>query len=94
MASGKDLPFTFQLEDVGVTALPEAMASGKDLPYTFQLEDVGVTSLPEAKISQMDISSNTATEESKNRDYDTPPDGGLFAWLQVLGGWILVLNSR
>jgi hypothetical protein len=70
------------------------MASGKDLPFTFELEDVGVTSLPEATISQLEISSSTTTEESKNRDHDSPPDGGLFAWLQVLGGFILVLNSR
>jgi hypothetical protein len=82
------------------------MGSGKEVPCTFQLEGVRVPSSTEAMASQMDISSTTTSEDDKTREDDktseddktwdpnSPPDGGLFAWLQVLAGWILVLNSR
>ena len=50
--------------------------------------------LTEVVASRKDIPSSTATEEDKSALHDSPPDGGLFAWLQVLGGWILVMNSR
>lgn len=74
--------------------LTEVMGSEKDVPCTFQFEDVRVPSSTEATASQMDISSTTTSEEGKSWDHDSPPDGGLYAWLQVLAGWILVLNSR
>jgi hypothetical protein len=32
--------------------------------------------------------------QSKSPVRDVPPDGGLTAWLQVLAGFFLVLNSR
>jgi hypothetical protein len=59
-----------------------------------QIEDVKGPSSMETTASQMDLPSTDSSETSKSRDYDAPPDGGLYAWLQVFAGWILVLNSR
>jgi hypothetical protein len=89
MVSGKNIPYSSEIEGVKVTTSVEVMASEKDTPSAFEIEDVNLTSLP-----PMDIASSTTPEEHKSPDHDPPPDGGLFAWLQVLGGWILVLNSR
>ncbi|KAH0536651.1 hypothetical protein FGG08_006496 [Glutinoglossum americanum] len=36
----------------------------------------------------------SAEEQKKPTIRDSPPDGGLIAWLQVLAGFLLVLNSR
>jgi hypothetical protein len=70
------------------------MASEKDIPGMVQIEDVKGASLKEAMASQRDISSTDSNETTKSQDHDSPPDGGLCAWLQVFAGWILVLNSR
>ena len=38
--------------------------------------------------------SEPSAEQSKDGVQDIPPDGGLLAWLQVLAGFLLVMNSR
>lgn len=74
------------------------MASFKDIPCAFEIENIKFPSPIKAKVSSKEVppspTLSTTIEEGRSPDYDSPPDGGLFAWLQVLGGWILVLNSR
>ena len=70
------------------------MASENDKACMAYVEDVKAAAFKEATASQMDISSTDSEETIKSPDRDPPPDGGLCAWLQVLAGWILVLNSR
>jgi hypothetical protein len=90
MVAGKNIPPGFEVANIKVI---EAMASGNGKPSASQIEDVrrsssiDVTALP-------DIPSSTTSDGDKKPYYDIPPDAGLFAWMQVLGGWILVLNSR
>jgi hypothetical protein len=94
MVSGKNILPSFELADVKVTSSIEATALGEGKPSASQIEDVKetypteLTALPEIPTDSI------ASEEDKNSDYDPPPDGGLFAWMQVLGGWLLTLNSR
>ena len=93
MVSEKGRPSSAQIESVKPAPSTEAMESEKGTPSAFQIEDVKEVSSVDAAASSMDLPSNATTEEAKSLA-DPPPDGGLFAWLQVLGGWILVLNSR
>jgi hypothetical protein len=94
MVSGKNIPSGFGLGGVELTSSIEVIASEKGKPSASQIEDVRVaspvrvTALPDIRLP------STASEEDKKPDYDSPPDGGPFAWMQVLGGWILILNSR
>ena len=94
MVSGKNIPLGFELADVKVTSSIDAIALEEGKASASQIEDVKepyvteVTALPEIPPD------STASEEDKNSDYDPPPDGGLFAWMQVLGGWLLTMNSR
>jgi hypothetical protein len=93
MISGKNIPSHSKIEGIKVVSSVE-MASEEGMPSAFEIEDVSVTSSTEVTALPIYISSSTTSVESKSPDHDSPPDGGLFAWLQVLGGWILVLNSR
>src|SRR5271163_1706629 len=94
MVSEKSRPSSTKIEGVKVASPTEAMASEKGIPSACQIEDVKGTSSIDSTAPSMGLPSSTTTEEGKNLDDDPLPDGGLFAWLQVLGGWILVLNSR
>jgi hypothetical protein len=93
MVSGKNIPSSLELANINVTSSTDVMASGDSKPFASQIEDVkraslaGVTALPE-------MPSSPISAEKEDTDYDAPPDGGLFAWMQVFGGWILILNSR
>jgi len=92
MVSGKNILPSFELEDK-VTSSISPIAPEKATPSASEIEDVreassiDLTALP-------DRLESSASEEDKKPDHDPPPDGGLFAWMQVIGGWILVLNSR
>ena len=70
------------------------MASEKDMACMVDTEDVKAAAFKEATASHIDLSPTDSEETIKSPDQDSPPDGGLCAWLQVLAGWILVLNSR
>jgi hypothetical protein len=94
MVSGKNIPSSFELENIMVTSSIKAMDSGKGKPSTSEIEDVRVTSPTEITALPVIPRRSITSEEDKNPDYDSPPDGGLFAWMQVMGGWFLVLNSR
>jgi hypothetical protein len=72
--------------------LTEVMASKKDIPSSFV--HIRMASSIGTMASEKDIPSSTTAKDYKSGFNDSPPDGGLFAWLQVLGGWILVMNSR
>lgn len=93
MVAGKNIPPNFGLEDIKVTSSIKPMTSGKGIPSASQIEDVRVASSIDLTALPDQYESATS-EEDKNPDRDYPPDGGLFAWMQVMGGWILVLNSR
>jgi hypothetical protein len=96
MVSGKNIPPSFEVANIRMISSIEAMASARGKPSASEIEDVKaispmeVTALPDMP----DMPSSTTSEEDQKPYYDDPPDGGLFAWMQVLGGWILVLNSR
>lgn len=89
MVSGKNIPPSFEVANIRMISSIEAM--GK--PSASEIEDVKATS-PMEVTALPDMPSSTTSEEDQKPYYDDPPDGGLFAWMQVLGGWILVLNSR
>jgi hypothetical protein len=93
MVSGKNIPPSFEVANIRTISSIEAMASAKGKPSTSEIEDVKATS-PMEVTALPDMPSSTTSEEDQKPYYDDPPDGGLFAWMQVLGGWILVLNSR
>ena len=38
--------------------------------------------------------SRSPSPEIEKSFQDPPPDGGVLAWLQVFGGWLLVVNTR
>jgi hypothetical protein len=91
MVSGKNIPPSFEVANIKVISSIEDM--GK--PSASQIEDVKATS-PIDVTALPDLPTSTTSSEDQDQKpyYDDPPDGGLFAWMQVLGGWILVLNSR
>ena len=93
MVSGKNILPSFELEDIRVTSSIKPIASEKGIPSASEIEDVRVTSSIDLT-ALPDQRGSASSQEDKNPDYDSPPDGGLFAWMQVMGGWILVLNSR
>lgn len=93
MVAGKNIPPSLELGDIKVTSSIKPMASGKGIPFASEIEDVKVDSSVDLTALPDQYESATS-EEDKNPDRDSPPDGGLFAWMQVMGGWILVLNSR
>jgi hypothetical protein len=90
MASEKDLACMAYIEDVKAAAFKEAAFK----EAAFKEAAFKEAAFKEATASQMDIPSTDSEETIKCPDQDPPPDGGLCAWLQVLAGWILVLNSR
>jgi hypothetical protein len=93
MVSGKNMPPSFEVADIKVSPSIEAIASARGKPSASQIEDVKASS-PIDVTALPDLPTITTSEEDQKAYYDDPPDGGLFAWMQVLGGWILVLNSR
>jgi len=93
MVSGKNILPSFELEDSKVTSLIKPIAPEKVTPSASEIEDVRDTSSIDLTALPDRLGSG-ASEEVKKPDHDAAPDGGLFAWMQVMGGWILVLNSR
>jgi hypothetical protein len=93
MVAGKNIPPSFELEGIKVISSIAPMVSEKSIPSASQIEDVRDTSSIDLT-ALPDLPGSAASEEDKKPDYDSPPDGGLFAWMQVFGGWILILNSR
>jgi hypothetical protein len=93
MVAGKNIPPSFELEGIKVTSSIKPMVSEKGIPSASEIEDVRDTSSIDLT-ALPDVRGSAASEEDRKPNYDPPPDGGLFAWMQVLGGWILILNSR
>ena len=84
---------SFEPEDTKVTSSIKPIASEKGIPSASEIEDVRDTS--SLDLTALPGQPESATgEEDKKPDHDHAPNGGLFAWMQVMGGWILVLNSR
>ena len=93
MVSGKNILPSFELEDdkmnfsIRPITLEKGTASASEIEDVRDISLVDLTALP-------DQPESATTEEDKKPDHDRAPNGGLFAWMQVMGGWILVLNSR
>jgi hypothetical protein len=89
-ASKEGIPSSSGTGDIKATSAVDVIASEKGIPSTLEIEDVKEISSGETAVSQTDTPSSATDEEDKR----PAPDGGLSAWLQVLGGWLLVMNSR
>lgn len=74
--------------------LSETMTSERDMVSNSSTADIKETCSIGSTAQQEGVPASTSIEESESEYHDPPPDGGLFAWLQVLAGWILVMNSR
>jgi hypothetical protein len=48
---------------------------------------------PQAKIRDSVTITLPVAVETKEDELEIPPDGGLKAWLQVLGSWMLFFNT-
>jgi hypothetical protein len=74
--------------------LSETITSERDIVSDSSTTDVKEAYSIDYPTKQEGVRPSTSIEENGNGDHEPPPDGGLVAWLQVLAGWILVMNSR
>ena len=94
----------------GQWAMPSGRVSDDDKPSSVALSDNAesekemVFGPPIVDVREVSSNDNAAKvdgdtafppiEDYEKGYHDSPPDGGLLAWLQVFAGWILVMNSR